>query len=314
MFKQLVLLYLIVNFSSAAADIFIRVRPHVVVTPNSEVKLSQLIHADGLSKTGEERAATIAMTKAPAYGERQELAPASMMEVLRPIVQAERLLSKQPVHLVMAKSVIVDTLKREITAESVTTELLQAWQPLCVDCKLEIEGLGLPAVQGVRDWNLKIKAELPRGSFSVPVEIVRLDQAPVSAWISGRLIAKRKVPVAKRSLSTGERVQTADFTWEFRDTSFAVDGVPPAEDIVGRKSKMGVRAGDILWASQLEKEKAIHRGEMVQVKSGQGLWEVSMTVVAQQDAVIGDIINLKNPKTNSILVGQVTGLGEVELR
>lgn len=298
----------------AHAEIFIRVRPHVVVTPNSEVTLAQLIYTQGLSKASEEKAANTAMTKAPAYGERQELAPASLMEVLRPIVQAERIRSKQNVQLVMAKNVIVDTLKRDITRESVTAELLQAWQPLCSDCKLEIEGLALPAIQGVRDWNLKLRAELPRGSFSVPVDIIRLDQAPASAFISGRLIAKKKVPVASRSISVNERVQTGDYTWEHRDTSYSMDGVPLNEDIAGRRLKTGVRAGDILWASQLEKEKAIHRGELVQVKSGEGIWEVSMTVVAQQDAVVGDIINLKNPKTNNTLVGQVTGHGEVELR
>ena len=47
---------------------------------------------------------------------------------------------------------------------------------------------------------------------------------------------------------------------------------------------------------------------------GEKNWEVSLSVVAQQDAYIGDIVNLKHPKTNTTLVGQVTGQGEVELR
>lgn len=305
---------LILALPAAAEEAVIRVRPHVVVTPKSQVTLAQLVHMQGLSKTSLEKAAETAMTQAPAYGERQELAPAGLMEVLRPIVQAERRLSGRSVRLIMAKSVVVDTLKRDITAEAVTAELLQAWQPLCSDCKIEIEGLSLPAVQGVRDWNLRLRSELPRGSFSVPVDIVRLDQSPVKAWVSGRMIAKRKVPVARRSLAPNERVQTRDYSWEYRDTSYAADGVPQEDDLIGRKIRMGVRAGDVLWSANLEKEKAVHRGELVQVKSGEGLWEVSMTVVAQQDAVIGDVINLKNPKTNSVMMGQVTGQGQVELR
>lgn len=312
--KFAVVAFIASALSVANADVFIRVRPHVVVTPNSDVMLAQLVHAEGLSRTGTEKMRDTAMSKAPAYGERQELAPASLMEVLRPIVQSERMISKVPVHLVMSKSVIVDTLKRDITADGVSAELLQAWQPLCTDCKLEVEGLSLPAVQGVRDWTLKVKAELPRGSFSIPMDIIRMDRSPVSAWVSGRILVKRKAPVAKRALAPGERVQAADFAIEYRDTSFSTDGIPQDGEIVGRRLRSGARAGDILWASQLEKEKAVRRGETVQVKSSEGMWEVSMTVVAQQDAVIGDIINLKNPKTNNILVGQVTGLGEVELR
>jgi flagella basal body P-ring formation protein FlgA len=52
----------------------------------------------------------------------------------------------------------------------------------------------------------------------------------------------------------------------------------------------------------------------VTVKSGEKNWEVSISVIAQQDAFVGDIINLKHPKTNTVLVGKVTGQGEVELR
>lgn len=308
------LILLTFTAAAGAADVHIRVRPHVVVPPGTNVTLAQLIHAQGLSPAGEARAQETTLTKAPAYGERQELAPASLMEVLRPIVQAERMLTGRPVKLVMAKSVVVDTLKREISEEAVVAELLQAWQPLCLGCRLEIEGLSLPIIQGVRDWNLRIRSELPRGSFSVPVDIVRLDQAPSNAWISGRLIAKKRVPVAKRALVPNERLQTRDYDWEYRDISYATDGVAHEDELIGRKVRSGIRAGDILWANNLEKEKAIHRGELVQVKSGSGNWEVSMTLVAQQDAVVGDVINLKNPKTNGLMMGQVTGQGEVELR
>lgn len=299
---------------TVGAEALIRVRPHVVVKPNSEVRLIQLVDTLDLSAEAESALQSTLVSRGPSYGEQQQLAQASMMESLRPIIQAERLKSKAQVRLILPKSVIIDTLKRGLSAEMVWEELRQVWQPLCADCKLELEGLSLPAIQGVRDWSLKLKAELPRGSFSVPVSIIRDDTAPVSAWISGRLVAKKKVPVLKRALTAGERVEAKDFSWEYRDTSFATDGVLTTEDMVGRQLRQALRAGDVLWAGLMVKEKAVRRGELVQVRSAEGLWEVSMTVVAQQDAVVGDIINLRNPKTNSILVGQVTGLGEVELR
>jgi flagella basal body P-ring formation protein FlgA len=309
------LLGLSIFISNAAwAEALIRVRPHVVVSPGSEVKLMQLVDAQGLSAESEGVLRTTSMTKAPAYGERQQLAQASMMEVLRPIIQRERLKSKQQVRLLLPKSVTVDTLKRELNAEMVWAELQQIWQPLCSDCKLELEGLSLPSIQGVRDWTLKLKAELPRGSFSIPVSIIREDTAPVSAWISGRLIVKRKVPVLKRAVQALDRIQAKDIAWEYRDTSFAMDGIPAQEDIVGRQVRQALRAGDPIWAGQLTQEKAIRRGEQVVAKSGTDGWEVSMVLVAQQDAVVGDTINLRNPKTNNTLVGHVTGLGEVELR
>jgi flagella basal body P-ring formation protein FlgA len=44
------------------------------------------------------------------------------------------------------------------------------------------------------------------------------------------------------------------------------------------------------------------------------MWEVSMSVVAQQDAYVGDVVNLKHPRNGSSLVGKVTAQGEVDLR
>ncbi|HMN69254.1 MAG TPA: hypothetical protein PKC28_11995, partial [Bdellovibrionales bacterium] len=188
------------------AETLLRVRPHVVVAPGTQVRLAQLVDAQDLSDEGRRQLGSIILSSAPEYGERQEIANANLTALLRPIVAAERQASKGKVLVVIPKSVIVDTVKREIAADLVTGELTQAWQPLCADCKLEVEGLSLPKIQGVRDWSLKIKAELPRGSFSVPVEIVREDGSPAPAWVSGRLVTKRKVPVLKRMMSAQERL------------------------------------------------------------------------------------------------------------
>jgi flagella basal body P-ring formation protein FlgA len=285
-----------------------------VVSPHSEVKLVQLVEAEGLSPEATRRLQEILLSRAPEFGERQELANATLTSVLRPIVQMERERGSSKVHVSIPKLVIIDTVKRDITNDRVRDELLQAWQPLCEDCRLEIEGLSLPLVQGVRDWSLKIKAELPRGSFSVPVAGIRQDSSPFQAWISGRLLTKRKVPVAKKIFQINERVQPQDYDWQYKDTSLAMDGIPEDSEIVGRQVKRGLHAGEVLWKGNLEKEKAIRRGDLVTVKSGEAMWEVSVSVIAQQDAYIGDVVNLKHPKNGTQLAGKVVGQGEVELR
>src|SRR6185312_11684951 len=99
-------------------------------------------------------------------------------------------------------------------------------------------------------------------------------------------------------------------TWEYRDTSFAYDGIPQNDELSGKRLKQSLRAGDILWGSQLERERAVRRGDLVQLRSAEGSWEVSMSVVAQQDGFVGDVISLKNPRSNTMLMGQVTAPGE----
>lgn len=301
--------------ASSGADLLLRVRPHVVVVPESEVKLSQLVDTTALSEESRQHLAEISISKAPKSGERQELSSKSLMDVLRSVVAVEKARSKgQKVHVILPKSVIIDTLKRDVRADEVAEELTQAWQPLCPDCQLVIEAMTLPKVGQLRDWTLNIKAELPRGSFSVPLELIQENGSSQTAFVSGRLITKRKVPVSQRILAIGERLQPEDVVWEYRDTSYSYDGVPTPDELKGKHVKQGLRAGDILFMGLLEKEKAIRRGELVSVHSKSSGWEISINMVAQQDAFIGDTINLKNPKTNSSLSGEVVGQGEVELR
>lgn len=312
--RRLFLILAVFVAGSVQADVLVRVRPHVVAQPDTDVKLVQLIDAPGLSDEGRSRLAAISISKAPAFGDKQNLQGTALMPLLRPVIEAERSKTQAKVHVVLPKNITIDTVRREMDAGLVTMELMQAWQPLCSDCQLSIEGLSLPKVDTVRDWTLKVKAELPRGSFSVPVDLIKENGQLLPAWVSGRLVTKRKVPVAKKVMAPGERVQPGDVAWEFRDTAYAYDGIPSAEEISGKRLRLGLRAGDVLWRSQLEKEKAVRRGDLVQVRSGSGAWEVALSVVAQQDAYIGDVVNLKNPKTNSTLTGEVVGQGEVELR
>jgi flagella basal body P-ring formation protein FlgA len=307
-------LVLLFHSQVSYGEVLLRVRSHVVVAPLSEVKLSQIVDSRGLSEDGRKQMDSITLSLGPADGERQELAESNVSAAIRPIVANERRRSSGRVHVVIPKSVVIDTRKRVILEDAVRMEIMQTWQPLCSDCRLEIEALSLPKISGIRDWTMKMKAELPKGSFSIPVEIIRENGSMSIAWISGRLMTKRQMPVAKRMLNMGERVQVNDVTWEWRDTSYAFDGIPGQEELVGKLMKQGVRSGDPIWRGMIAKDKAIRRGDLVTVRSGDGIWEVSMQVQAQGDAYIGDIVNMKHPKTNAILVGQVTAIGEVELR
>jgi len=307
-------LYVAIFASSAVADIFVRVRPHVFAPADSEVKLSQLVESQGLSSEFQSKLESIAVSVAPADGERQSIHDVTITPLLRPLIQKERLRFKESIHLVVPKVISVTTSRGDINVEFVRDELMQAWKSLCVGCQLEVTGLSVPRLTQVRDWSLNLKSDLPRGGFSLPVNVIKEDGSSSVGWVSGTLKIKRKVPVATRILAMNERVSIKDFNWEYRDTSYAIDGIPTAEDLAGRKLRQGLRVSDILWKSMLERERAVRRGDMVQIRSASGAWEVTMNAVAQEDGFVGDVINLKNAKSNAVLMGQVTGQGEVDLR
>jgi flagella basal body P-ring formation protein FlgA len=75
-----------------------------------------------------------------------------------------------------------------------------------------------------------------------------------------------------------------------------------------------MNAGDIVWRGSLVREKAIQRGELVRVVSGEGNWSVSVQAKTEQDGFLGDTVNLRNVQTNKLISGRVIGRGEVEVQ
>ncbi len=67
----------------AHAEVLLRVRPHVVVAPGSQVKLSQIVDAQNLSEQGRAQLESINISTGPADGERQELAEAGISSAIR---------------------------------------------------------------------------------------------------------------------------------------------------------------------------------------------------------------------------------------
>lgn len=300
--------------ASAETTLDLRVRASTDVREQTIITLAKIVETSPLSAGSQALLERAELHSPLNAGESFELTRAQVLPLLRAVVENERHIASARLNITVPEKITVTAKSHELSEANVSAELKSLWQPLCMDCRLRFENLSLPRVDGLRDWSLRAKAELPRGSFSIPVELIRANGSPLPAWISGRVVIERKVPVARKMMTMGERLAAQDVAWEYRDTALAFDGLPQAEELVGKRMRQGIRAGEILWRSLLEKEKALHRGELVQVRTREAGWEVSMSLVSQQDAYLGDVVTLKNAKTGNSLTGEVVAPGEVELR
>lgn len=273
----------------------------------SPVVLGDIADMSGVDPKIQRQLERVPLATAPEVGEKLEFSNTAVGGMLRAALE-----DKELPRLKIPSRVVIERSTHEWNQGAIERELLDFWQAQCADCQLEIDRLSMPA--GTFDnWKLNMKRELPRGGFSVAVDVLKGGQA-ATLWVQGELIVRKRVPVAKRALYFGERVQAADLEWALRDVTLAQDGIPQAEEIAGRRVKTSLRAGDVIFAGALDHEKALHRGDIARVSSTQGGWQVSVNAVVQQDAEIGDTVTLKNPKTNRDLTGVVTSKDEVEIR
>jgi len=299
----LILMFPILTFAKGE----IIVRAHSLIQHGSPVVLGDIVDMQGVDEGTKAQLMKLPLSAAPAVGETLEFSMTAISGMLRSALDFADL-----PHVKIPHQVVIERSSHKWEAANVEKELMQLWQPSCLECKLELSDLTLPAGE-FSNWTLKAKAEMPKGGFSIPVE-VRKDGQMVTLWIQGQLTIRKLVPVAKRVLYFGERIQAADVEWIWRDVTMAQDGVPSSTDVLGRRIKTALRSGDIVFAGNLEREKALRRGEVARVISGHGEWEVSTNAIAQQDAEVGDTVTLKNPRTNRDLTGVVVAKDEVEIR
>lgn len=195
----------------------------------------------------------------------------------------------------------------------IQADLLKQWQPQC-QCELEISELALPprmSEASVLSWKLLPVSEVPRGSFNLNVQLIYKGMKEESTWIKGRTKWLKLVPVARQTLNMGQRVLETDVSFEVKDVTFQSESSPDKGELIGRRLRMGVASGSVIRLSSLERPKALRRGDMVKVMLSGEDWEVTMTGLAEQDGELGDLIRVKNPKTQQILMATVVGRREV---
>lgn len=90
-------------------------------------------------------------------------------------------------------------------------------------------------------------------------------------------------------------------------------GTPVADPalIVGQVASRSVAAGDLVTAGQVEAPIAVRRREHVEVTLQQGALRITFTGEAQDQAAVGDTIQVRNPQTKQMFIAVVTGRRQV---
>ncbi len=299
----------------------VQAEPTLSVHETIQVESADSIYLNDVVEFSEPNPKVIAAAKkfklcdSPPIGERRVFSSHALSEVLRTF-QAE--LESRSLHarFLLPKEIIVERVRKPFDVEAVRSALLGEWEKTCPKCRFMVYDLRLPVVSGERidDWKVDLKNQPPRGSFSIPILVRRSNRSPETLWAQGRLDILREVPVANRTIYFGERLTSNDFRWEYREVTYANDTAPAELELVGQRVKAPVHFNDIIWRSNMEREKALYHGEMVRVRIGDPTFEVSVDGKAQQDGYIGDTVNVLNMQSQKVISGRVVGKGEVTVQ
>jgi flagella basal body P-ring formation protein FlgA len=283
-----------------------------------QIVLGDVMIAREVSPSTIEALSSIRLADTPRPGESRVFSSLAIEQIFRQRLREISSSEAAQISLRIPTRVTVVRKSFRLNAADVEAALLEQLKGFCVDCVFEIGKLSLPALPTNiplgSTWAVHLRHELPRGNFSIPLEVVNEDSSKRTYWITGILSINKKVPVAARAFSPGERIAAQDFTIQFRDVTFATDVSPGEPEMNTSVTARGIAAGEIIWRSAIRKENAVKYGDMVRVSAGADGWQISVDGVAQGAGSIGDVVNVKVNRTQKLISGTVIDKGMIEVR
>lgn len=191
----------------------------------------------------------------------------------------------------------------------------------------------MPALQaaypGVVDWTLqplvgKHHAERLRGELPVDASVARLGSrsAVRLTWKQDRRLVHSTVwfavegsqpLLAASSLIQAGSTLTPALAMERVTNAVAITCTPvsSAQALVGMRARRTLQEGEVICEQLIEPRPTVTRGEDVVVRSTAGAITITAKGVAQQDAVLGQVLRIRNPSSGDTYLASVSGEGEV---
>lgn len=237
-------------------------------------------------------------------------------EILRKVrdglASQERLKALNPSFMIPSR-VQVSFSKEPISRQEVERRVLNTLKARCQDCEYKLSLQNIPTPQG-KDWELDMTQLSGRGGLLIPVrERGSAGNAP-GKWVSGTIRVSQLTPVTTRLILQGERVQPQDIRMVTTDVTYAKDSVLRLSDISGQLAARSLPVGSPIWSSDLKREPAAKRGQVMKALLGDDNFEISVNVQAEDNGFVGDLIRVKNMETQKILSGLIIDKGVVKLQ
>lgn len=285
--------------------------PKVHLAGVKEVTLADLVDRQHLSSGELQNLQNVRISSLPAKNAETKISAQLISSAIR------KNLKKTYSEIKIPNEVIVVNQKAALSKELVYEQLLWHFEQKCDGCRVEIKNIQLPKIPAEllkTPWRLEPQQRLPKGSFSEKIIVHDQTGREITYWVSGEVKIYHRVPVALRTIMPQQKLSADDYKWEWRDTTYAIDGVASEQAIEDMQARQGIAANQVIWANSLVKEKAVKRGELVQVHSGGQDWKVTLQAVTEQDGYLGDVINVRNVQTKKVISGEVIAPGEIVAR
>lgn len=311
--KHLVLvLILIFGINAFAAKAKMDVLSQVYVD-HEQIFLKDIAQTENLSPEIQAKVQSIVIGDSPKEGEIRSFSSYAISEIIRYNLRNEL----AQISLKIPSEIKVSRKGTSLTPVEVKAKMISWVQATCEPCAVEISSLRVQdagKLDASITWGISNTQIIPRGTFNIGLDLYKDNNFLKKIYVQGNLRILKEVPIVKRNLQFGERIQREDVSVERRDITFNRETIPAEGELYGSEVAGNISSGQIIWQRNLKRKMALTRGAPVQVTVQNQGWKINITGISQDNGYVGDTVKVLNPATKRLIVGVVNEDGMVEVR
>ncbi|MNJ92747.1 flagellar basal body P-ring biosynthesis protein FlgA [compost metagenome] len=240
----------------------------------------------------------------------QHLKSSEVLAIVREQLKENSAFRKFNPALKIPSQVKVSFSSAPISKQEVERKVMNHLKARCQECEFKVNIQSTPFPSG-KQWSVDYSQLAAKGGFLLPIQD---GDARSIKWVSGNIRMSKLTPTATRMISQGERVQSTDMQLSLVDVTFAKDSSVEMKSLEGQLAARSIPVGSPIWISDLKREPAAARGQIVKALMGDESFEISLSMQAEENGFIGDTIKVKNTETKKLLSGVIVEKGVVKLQ
>ncbi len=187
----------------------------------------------------------------------------------------------------------------QISASEIERRLTNQLQAQCDSCDVEVFVGKVPTLKA-RHWQINVTDLSIKNSLLIPLEA-----DGKSLWVSVRIKAYKNVPVTTRLIPALHKIQQGDLELKRLDMAQVKDGFLNIEQMTGMMMNRSLSVGTPVGASDVKREAAIKKGQLVKILIENEDFEIQSNATAEESGFIGDLIKVKSSDHQKLIMGKI---------
>lgn len=309
--KLILLCTLFSLVATARERLEVFVYPFSEVPANEPIRIGSIAGPEGVGFKRFAEIENIEILPARKGGERSFVSQREMAAALKEAVASSQYSFRIP------NQMIIESKENLIPQLYLARKILQAAQENCEECTVKIRDLRIPKIpkgKVMRSWEMDFAGIRIAGSNLIPLIVKMEDGTDLRLFVQTQTYLEKVVPVAKRALAIGERLTEQDIEQRHVDVTHEKQSLLEKADIIGKLAGKYLAVGQPFRMTDIKREPAANRGQIVRVLAGDDSFEVSIQAQAEEAGFVGDIIKIKNTDSQKFMSGLLVEKGVVKLQ